>query len=355
MNNGRSSWFDELRASAPDILDVAQALGLQVRGTRFGPCPSCGRDSPRHHPITRQAGGAGWMCAGCKTTGDVVRLACIVLTGSPKGDWGPVRAFFAAHGWCSAEGDVPYAPRPAPKRVAAELPYPDRREVLAVLGACRPAAAVAELHSWYASRGWNRRLPAGVLPDVYPWPEWWQGLRGWKLVVPMVDTAGAIVSLHGRWPAIDSPHGKTRWPKGRRAGGLLFADPWRARPLLRGVNRGVERVLVVEGVTSYLSACCHMPPDVAVLGADNGGFPALARLPFSLPTWIATDCGDPDGTGDRYWREAKRAVPHAQRVLLPGRMDVADLLHPAVGCTFQDLFEMTEPSTRMDDHARRCA
>ena len=334
----RASWFDEVRSSSPRVDAVAVALGLEVRGRRFGPCPACGKENRHHHPCTIH--GDTWMCAHCKEKGGVAQLAAVVLTGSRKpAVWHDVRAFFAAHGWCSAWKDrVAFVPRPAPPRVETELPLPPKEELLALLHACRLPETAPELFPWFRERGWNRRLPAGILPDLYRWPAWWR-FREWRLVVSMVTPDGAVASMHGRVPGRDTPKGKTRWPFSCRSKGLLFASPL-ARQMLRGAT-SPPRVLVVEGVTSYLSACCWAPPDVAVLGADNGGWPALAQARITGEVWMAPDCGDPDRTGERYWMEGKRAVPRARRVLLPGRMDVADLLHPRARCSFEDLLTMT--------------
>jgi hypothetical protein len=209
----------------------------------------------------------------------------------------------------------------------------------------RPVAA------WCLSRGFlprrDRALPAGVLPDVYPWPAFWPRSHApFRLVVPMCDARGVVRSMHGRLPSSDQRdlgRGKTRWPAERRCSRLLFASP-SARRFLRGEGPDPRLVFIAEGVTSFLAATSHAPDDVVVLAADNGGFPALADtvLPrLRVPVIAAPDCHDPDGTGDRYWREIRRAIPRARRLDLPGRMDVADLLHPRAMCSFDDLMAMT--------------
>lgn len=330
-----ASWIDEADRANPSPLEVATALGLQVRRNRVNPCPACGKNKPHHPPC--ELGRDGWKCWSCGAKGRPRALAFAVL-----GDWQAVRSLFAAQGWCSAPDRprsytwTPPPPRPAPP----EPEFPDHDALVRLLRACRAPADAPEMHDWFRSRGWTRRLPAGILPDLYRWPKFWP-FREYKLVVSMVDATGRVVSMHGRYPGANPPEnmGKTRWPFGCRSKGVFFADPVVCRPWLRGGPAPVG-VLVTEGVTSYLSAACAAPAGWAILGADNGSFPLLPIIDRSIPTFIATDRYDPDGTGDRYWREAKGRIPHACRILLPGRMDVADLLHPKSHCSFADLIAM---------------
>ena len=330
-----ATWIDEADRANPSPLEVAKALGLQVRRNRVNPCPCCGKDAPRHPSC--ELGRDGWKCWTCGAKGKPRALAHAVLQ-----DWRAVRALFAAQGWCSpydaprASTWTPPPPRPAPPEAA----FPNRDELLRLLSTCRAPKDAPELHAWFHERGWTRRLPAAVLPDLYRWPKFWP-FREYRLVVSLVDASGKIVSMHGRYPSATVPNnmGKTRWPAGCRSRGAFFADPRVARPWLRGGPAPVA-VLVTEGITSYLSAACAVPKGWAVLGADNGSFPLLPVPDRTIPTFVATDCNDPDKTGDRYWREAKRRIPHARRLSLPGRMDVSDLLHPKSRCSFADLIGM---------------
>lgn len=312
-----TSWFDEVRLARPDVLAVAEAVGLRVVRRRFGPCPACGRAEPRHPPLTVRHEGRGWMCAGCKETGDVVALVSWVVTGTKRpatGDgWAAVRAAFASKGWCSADERqrgawTPPTPKPAPP----PLPYPDEREVLDLLRVCRPVATVPEVAGWCRDKfkidaDAVSRLPAAVLPDVYRWPRWWSPKwRPWRLVVSMVDNTGTIRSIHARATEDVGDMGKTRWPYERRADGLLFADPRVARPMLRG--KAEPRVVVVcEGITDYLAAAVRARPDTAVLSACSGGFGALAgaKIPRSAVVYAWTD---PSVSGDRYAAEIVAAL-----------------------------------------------
>jgi hypothetical protein len=204
-----------------------------------------------------------------------------------------------------------------------EPPYPDRGEVMGLLRACRPIETVPEVAAWCVAGGLPGRVPAAVLPDVYPWPAWWP-FRGrpWRLVASMVDAAGVVRSMHGR-ATEPVENGKTRWPMDRRATGLLFADPWVGRPMLRGLV-APTRVVVAEGMTDYLAAACrYARRDTAVLGASAGGFLALgmAAIPKSAVVYAWTD---PNAAGDRYAAEIVRALRgwNVQRVDLRRRRRV---------------------------------
>jgi len=334
-----TAWADELRASSPDILDVAAALGLTVTRRRFGPCPACGQGDRHHPPVTPRHGGRGWLCARCKTGGDAIRLACWVGLGRDRAqsgaEWGMVRSRFAAAGWCSADGEAREWTPPPPRPPPPEQPYPDGRELRGLLGECSEVRSCVAVARWCVSRGFDpARVPAAVLPDRYDYPAWWPyGARPWRLVVSMVDGRGAIQSMHAR-ATEDTDRGKTRWPYDRRASGLLFADPVGARPLLRGAECSgwVSRVVVVEGITDYLAAAGRavagrQDRGTAVLGACSGGFAALSALAavWSGPVYVATDS---DTAGQRYAAEVERALPGAdlRRVVLPSGQDVADVL-----------------------------
>lgn len=321
------SWFNELRTANPDILDVARHLGLAIRSNRFGPCPACNKDLPRHPPLTPRHKGSGWLCAHCKASGDAARLAAWVIAKEPRPDaqgWARVRASLGAAGWCSrGEGEAwtPTARAPAP-----EAPYPAQAELWRLLRACRPVLTSAPAAAFWARRRFGPAYPAAVLPDVFPWPSWWP-FRGspWSLVVSMVDAGGTVRSIHARHTeAVAVEGGKTRWPFERNAKRLLFADPALARPMLRGEAVAVRQVLVVEGITDYLAAASRPSPGLAVVGACSGGFGALAdiRIPPDAVVYAATDT---DPAGDRYASEIAHAlrgkVRDIRRLRLPSPQD----------------------------------
>lgn len=312
MVGTRADWFSEVREASPHVVEVAAALGLGVVRARFGPCPACGRDERRHPPLTVRHGGSGWMCAGCKAAGDAVMLAAWAIAGEPRPSgaaWAPVRAFFASRGWCSGDG-MGTGWTPAPRREVPALPYPDRGELLALLRACRPVSAVPEVGAWLEARGIVGRVHGAVLPDVHPWPAWWPyRARPWRLVAPMVDALGTVASVHGRATEDEGGRGKTRCPFERRGDGLFFADPLVGRPMLRG-EASPARVVVVEGITDYLSAARYATADgggTAVLGGISGSFGAMAQARIT-PGATVYAWTDADDAGDRYAKEIARAL-----------------------------------------------
>lgn len=334
MVSTRSSWFDEVRASDPSATSVAVALGMTVRRGRASPCPKCGKDKERdgRFPV-RLWQDSGFVCS-CGAKGDVFDLVAAHVQ-----DREGQRAFFAAQGWCSAAGSTSWTARQAPKREVAELRWPDPHDLHALLRACRPATKAPSTWKWLNSRGLTVNVPVGVLPDVYPWPRWWQH-REHVLVCSMVDAKGRVVTMHGRYPG-STPMGKTRWPSGCRASPCFFANA-AARAMLRGAA-SPSRTVVLEGMTDFLVAACRAPEGVAVMGAENGSWAALGSCRITGDVALAPDCHDKDATGDRYWREGKAALPRAERLLLPGdaehRWDVGDVLGNR-WARFEDLWTM---------------
>lgn len=324
------TWIADVRAAAPHITTVAAHLGLSG-SRRITPCPACGADDRRHGPITPRHQ-TGWMCARCKEVGDGLRLISWSLLGQraplAPSQWAVVRACCAAAGWCAADDAVEWTPRPPPPPMP-DAPYPDRDEVLHMLRTTTHLHARHEARIWAEARGWRAETitAARVLAPMH-WPHWWPwGSAPWAVVVPAVDGDGVVRSLHARSIVADTCP-KTRWPRDRRATGLLFADPDRARPMLRGDAVTVRGIVIAEGITDYIAACTAAQglEGIGVLGATSGGFAALAdALPLGVPCWIATDA---DGAGERYATELRQRGPHAdlRRVILPPGADLDDAL-----------------------------
>ncbi len=304
------SWFDEVRTSSPDILTVAAHLGLHVRSRRFGPCPACNKQDVRHPPLTPRHGNQGWMCAHCKATGDVTRLAAWVVAKEPRPTaqgWADVRAALSSGGWCSRGDGSSWTATPA--AIVPDLPYPDEYELWRLLRSCRPIATSKVAVDFWQRRKFGAATPAAVLPDVFPWPKWWP-FRGapYSIVVSMVDCNGSVKSIHTRHTEhVPVTEGKTRWPYERGARSLLFADPFTARPMLKGAPVQVERLVIGEGITDYLAMASRPKPGLAVIGACSGGFGALSDIivPKSVVAYIAVDN---DAAGDRYAEEIKHAL-----------------------------------------------
>ena len=327
-------WLDEAKA-----VDLGSILGafsdLDVRRSMFGPCPACNqpfRDGRRPACGTR---GDSWHCWRCNVSGGPIALVFWRLCGEApsagSGNWYKVRDWFASYGWCSPRaGERRLAPKPlqaAKGFTPASVERPPSDEVRGLLkSALRPADADPDTLAWFEDRQLDpARIPAGVLPLDYWWPKWWpyenrDQTRGvYRLAVPAYDDKGAILSLHARAVLTteemverklyrEKKSGgfeveKTRWPAHFASVGLIFADPWRGRGLLRGQPTDVRRIVVTEGLTDFLatSSAYRDQPDVAVYGGTEGCWSTFGKVawPSSAEFYLATD---PDSTGDRFAR-----------------------------------------------------
>jgi hypothetical protein len=92
------------------------------------------------------------------------------------------------------------------------------------------------------------------------------------------------------------------------AKGLLFADPAHARPWLQGRAPAPARILVVEGITDFISVAGHSLGDLGVLGIESGSAATFACLPLvpGQAVYLATD---PDEQGRVYARQIRAALP----------------------------------------------
>lgn len=332
MNDARVDWFAEVDASTT-VAEVATRLGLTVRRRRFGPCPACNADDKRGPVgIVRER---LWCCK-CGAKGNLTQLVRLSLG---TDDWRQVRAWFADAGWCSGEGTRSTWTPPPPKPPPPPLAYPDDVEAFLALGG--PVEDDAEVHAFWSSRGYGPHTDAFcALPTYAPWPDWWGCGRAklWRLAAPMYDAHGVVRSVHARavrdpgvyasGPRKGEKRPKTHAPYNVRGDGLLFADPWLGRWLLRGESVP-ERVLVVEGITDYAAVTSQRIPGLAVLGGISGSFKALAdvRWPTGCVLYLGTDN---DTAGDAYAAEVR--VPIETRRVVWGLrgQDASDIVRAGV-------------------------
>lgn len=302
-----------MEVSAARIADAAATLGLTRRVRRWGPCPACAAEHTRHDdrpPISVVGGGKGWWCHACDRTGDAVDLASWLVLGRPGREAGPAfrQVVAALRGLVRVERSREVEPEREPERV----------DVLPALRACASPATQSGVAAWMRGRGIAESAPAGVLPTTWDatwWPRRWSAT--WRLVVPAFTGRGELASLQARAVTpVGDDEPKCRWPRGASATGLLFADPQYARPLLRGRPSEAERVLIVEGLTDYLTACSRLRAEgarTAVIGIASGSAAALRllRVPEGLPIVVATDY---DRAGEVYAELVAEALaPHPVR------------------------------------------
>jgi hypothetical protein len=328
------------------LLDVARGLGLDLRGRgrSLSPCPGCGEDrrgsGDKRGPIGLTRDGGGWACHRCDAKGDGLALASWVLNGGPlegRERAATVRAFYAAQGWCEPAGDAnrttvrrspPRRPRPAPEPPPARERTPE--EVGALWSRCvRVCDDGGEVAAYLEGRG----IPAGAVEDLdlaralpadailppwagragRPWP-----ISGHRLIVPLFDSAGVLVTLQA--VAVNPAEPSKLWPRGGGPAGAVFADPlarlWLSREPMGDGSDPAEAVrryglVVAEGAPDFLTwatnwgEACEDAPAVVAVAAGSWTAELAARVPDGTNVTLATH---PDKAGDRYAQEVARSL-----------------------------------------------
>jgi hypothetical protein len=339
-------WWDE--AKARPMADVARELGLRsTRGHGATPCPACGADKrgsddPRG-PLYLVT---GWSCLQCSKKGSTIDLVAYMLTGSrldPKNpaSAGPVRAWYAARGWCDpdprAEGQPPPVARvPVPP---AAPPEPPKRATAAELEAlwsqCLPVGDHPEARSYFAHRAQGTTTPpidtwrledlglVRVLPRTARCPAWANGwIEGdYRLIVQTFDAAGRFAGVRGRYIGKGTPpdgRPKARAPTGLDTAGLVLACPLGRQILATGAipawwPKGTPLgVVVVEGepdwwrtCTRYSEAAETAPAVLSLPGSGAWAAELAARIPSGavVATWT-----DPDPAGLRMAQQVRDSV-----------------------------------------------
>lgn len=256
------------------------------KGRRWGPCPACNAEHTDHDPrppLAVVGNGLGWWCLACGVTGDAYDLASYTLLEVRARDAG--RRLRQVIRWL--DGDEHRAVEPQ-----LEPPVQRPRGIAEMLQACERPQDVPEVAAYLEGRGLDpSKVPAGVVPARFSaqwWPRSWSST--WRLVVPAFSGRGELLSVQAR-AIVPDVQPRMRWPLGCSAGGLLFADPRRARPLLRGEPSSAKRLVIAEGLTDYLTVASTTEERTAVVGIASGSATALRLLKLSecLPVVVATD------------------------------------------------------------------
>ena len=314
------------------IVGVAQRLGLgSRRSNSFSPCPACGAEergsSDKRGPLGQTRDAKGWRCHVCGAGGDVVDLVSHAIKGDrfrnlTKVDQQEVKTWFTQEGVVLNNAVKPQ-PKPPRQRVR-----PPVLEVAELWKAASPLHRLQDtrpnnkVKKFLLDRSFDIDLLAQskivrVLPEKknYRWPAWWPGTWSsiYRLAVPAFDTNGQLASIHVRAIGDKQVKPKSRWPKGFEAGGLFLANK-QGIELLRGnPSKSLEGLLICEGITDMLRACCsviHENMNIAVLSGTSGSFREMSKIviPKNLNVYVATD---PDEQGEQYASLIHKAVaPH---------------------------------------------
>lgn len=253
-------------AKALDVLGVRDRARRQGRGFVLL-CPWHEERTPSCSVTTGPDGTLRAHCFGCGGGGDVISLAAAVLGLDALADFPRLLAELGAR--CGLAGD---AARPLPVlpplRPAAPPSYPPADEVRDLFARCLPVCDDPALSLALFGRALDPAIIADrdlarCLPPDGPLPAWARSAQGsWRasghrLIVPLFDARGELVSLHARTLAADAdPKGLS--PAGHSSAGLVMADEFARYVLAHGWpawwNRSEPLTFIVpEGVPDYLT------------------------------------------------------------------------------------------------------
>ncbi len=318
----------EIRYSLVDVRGLCEKLGLlsgknsflRQAGGLILRCPWHADGTPSCSVRIAKDGTIACRCHACGATGDALSLVAVahgldvrrdfrrVLRAGAEiaGLWGIVEEI--ERGERMPQRPIVQAPAPSTE---VDRDYPPVDEVAAFWASLAPVSDEPSVAAWLETRGLSpldvdERGLARAIPAGHASPSWavcrggsW-GVVGYRLVVPMYDSSGALRSVRaGR--VIDGDGPKRRPPYGRKATGLVMADSF-GRAMLQGIN-APERVVVCEGEPDFLTWALRVHDrQMAVLGIVTGSWsPAMAvRIPKCARVAIRTDS---DPAGDRYAAE----------------------------------------------------
>jgi hypothetical protein len=336
--------FTELRSQG--VHATAAQLGLQSmpKGS-IGPCPACGAElrstsdkAERRGPIWTTPNDGGWHCYKCRSEGNSVDLASFALLGRKAVGREDMARLAKAIG--AKLGHVPSVrtvrtPEP-PKR-------PPQRDVEELWAACRPVTSDADVSTWLQSRAIDpEAVAAADLARALPYssnvpdPDEWEAgldpgdplrnggeLPGWclyvgqtwadsshRLILPLFDRSGRMVSLRARALNPGTPKDKAAVPSGYEVRSTVMACGI-GSGLLRGEETSRDHVRshglwIIEGEPDFLTLSTwkawKQPVPPAAFGIMSGGWSAeiAAKVPTGSKVVIATH---QDENGDRYFQQ----------------------------------------------------
>jgi hypothetical protein len=310
------------RFGAAELLDLAKSEGLRHRGSGRNrcECPGC-RGDPRGVSIGEKNGVGLWHCFRDESH----RGTAIDFIACARGI--SVRdALTVLEDRSGSEAEKPARPP------LQEKSYPPAAEVADVWARARPLSEIRDACAAWRARGIDvgtvedrdlaRALRCGVRLPRWAWgagSSWSAGAH--RLIVPMYDAAGEMVTLHAR--AAMKPEGKSKGlsPCGHQVRGSIMADSL-GREMLRA-QATPRDVLVGEGVPDFLTWATHWGEAAenapAVLAVISGSWSdeIAARIPDGARVGVATH---EDDKGEEYAATIARTIARrctALRVRFP--------------------------------------
>jgi hypothetical protein len=320
--------FEELkrRFGLADLLGLAQAEDLRHRGSgrNRSECPACRNGDVRGVSIGEKDGVGLWRCFRDEQHGGTALDFLMHARGLSLAD--------AAAELERRVGLTGNSTPPLPRRPSAPPSRPPAAEVAQLWAQCRPLSFTPDVAAAWEARGLDiaaiedrdlaRALPSGIHVPRWAWGPHGRWGDPYRLIVPMFDAAGHIVSLHARAAAGATPKGLS--PAGHAIAGTVMADALALRMLAGEAPDQLRRggLLVAEGVPDFLTWATHWGDAAdnapAVMAVIAGSWTAEigARVPDGVRVGIATH---DDAAGEKYAREVARTLSrrcHVVRIRL---------------------------------------
>jgi hypothetical protein len=287
---------------------LAQAEGLHHRGSGRNrcECPGCKNGDPRGVSIGEHDGVGVWRCfrddQHCGTALDFLMYSRGLSLADAAAELRQRMGFAGSD-------------RPPPRRPNTPSSRPPAVEVARLWAQCRPLSFIPDVAAAWDARGLDvvtieDRDLARALPTGIQMPRWAWGPHGrwdspYRLIVPMFDAVGHLVSLHARAARGANPKGLS--PAGHAIAGTVMADALARRMLAGDAPDDLRRssLLIAEGVPDFLTWATHWGDAAenapAVLGVIAGSWTSevAARVPTGMRVGIATHADD---AGEGYAR-----------------------------------------------------
>jgi hypothetical protein len=293
----------EVQRALTSPAQLIQALGLEYKrtsNTRYQiRCPWHADRNPSCHVFVGGDGTVRVHCFSCGKTGNAITLARAVLG----------LGFRDGLVWCARTANqyaladeiqggrdappLPERPKLPPPRPMVERPYPDEREVRALLTGCARTNR-GPAHDYLRARNIEPPGKLLILRDGQALPAWARSSAGtWhesghRLILPVYDIEGELRSVRA-WRIAPGDSPKRLPPSGHRASGLCLMTPRLAQTIR--AHGWPERVLVVEGEPDFLAA--HPVSPIPTIGWLSGSTPPPAHVALVIAT-------HPDPAGNRY-------------------------------------------------------